>query len=145
MSEEIFNRRRQALERAGMLHPRPEQVTAPLFSAGHPFFAPFDKAQVKYEMLRANLADGVGVAQAASTHGYSRAAFYLVLASFNEQGLQGLLDQPRGRRGPLKLSPEIIAYLQQLSDLSGAQLAAEVERAFGVRLHRRTLERARLR
>ena len=68
-----------ALERAGLVHPRAEAVTAPLFSSGG-FFLAADKVQVKYEMLRAHLAEHVPVTVAAAAHGYSRAAFYLVAA-----------------------------------------------------------------
>jgi transposase len=77
-------------------------------------------------------------------HGYSRAAFYLVAAAFDEQGMAGLLDERRGRKGPVKLTPEILAWLAAAEpDRSGADLAGEVESRFGVRLHRRTIERAR--
>jgi hypothetical protein len=54
----------------------------------------------------------------------------------------GLLDERRGRRGPLKLTPEILAYLEE-AEGSGAAVALDVEKRFGVRLHRRTVERAR--
>lgn len=136
--------RRQALAAAGLLHPHPEAVTAPLFTRPEPFFFPFDKVQVKYEMLRTHVVEGVSVVAAADTHGYSRAAFYLVLAAFEERGMLGLLDEPRGRHGPLKLTPEIVAYLREADPAaSGAQLADLVARHFGVLLHRRTLERAR--
>ena len=47
-----------ALERAGLMHPRAEAVTAPLFGSGG-FFLAADKVQVKYEMLRAHLAEQV--------------------------------------------------------------------------------------
>lgn len=138
--------RRQALQRAGLIHPRPAQVSAALFTSGQPFFAPFDKVQVKYEMLRANLAEGVSATAAASSHGYSRAAFYITLANFAEQGLLGLLDERPGRRGPLKLTPDILAYLRTAeAGRSGAELVREIEQLFGVHLHRRTVERAKSR
>lgn len=138
--------RRQALAAAGLLHPHPEAVTAPLFTGPQPFFLSLDKVQVKYEMLRAHVVDGITVVAAADTHGYSRAAFYLVLAAFEERGLTGLLDEPRGRHGPLKLTPEIVDFLRDADPTaSGAQLADLVARSFGVSLHRRTLERARQR
>ena len=58
----------------------------------------------------------------------------------------GLLDERPGRRGPVKLSPEVVAFLEarrrERPGASGAELAAELERALGVRLHRRTVERA---
>jgi len=136
--------RRRTLEQAGLLHPRPEAVSAPLFDGREPFFLALDKVQVKYEMLRARLLDGLSATAAAEQHGYSRAAFYLITAAFDEAGMRGLLDEPRGRRGPLKLTPKVLAFLASANrGVSGAQLALEVERRFGVSLHRRTIERAR--
>jgi len=140
------NGRRRALETAGLLHPRFGAVTAPLFDGREPFFLSLDKVQVKYEMLRAHIVDSVRVSSAASAHGYSRAAFYLAVANFEEKGMLGLLDERRGRRGPLKLTAELVAYLQGAeSSRSGAELVEEIERVFGVHLHRRTIERARSR
>lgn len=136
--------RRRIIEQAGLLHPRPEAVTAPLFDGRESFFLALDKVQVKYEMLRAHIIDGLSATVAAEQHGYSRAAFYLVTAAFEEVGMRGLLDERRGRRGPLKLTPEVLEFLVSADRrLSGAQLAPEVERRFGVSLHRRTIERAR--
>jgi transposase len=135
--------RRHALAEAGLLHPRPEAVVAELFVGGGPFFLALDKIQVKYEMLRAHLVDGQSVVSAASEHGYSRAAFYLVAEAFESEGMQGLLDEKRGRRGPLKVTPEINEYVRSAQHLSGAELSLEVAERFGVVLHRRTLERLR--
>ena len=87
--------RRRTLAAAGLLHPHPEAVVAQLFVSGRPFFFALDKVQVKYEMLRAHLVDGLPVVSAASEHGYSRAAFYLVAEAFEEEGMQGLLDEKR--------------------------------------------------
>src|SRR5690349_6534153 len=50
----------RALEAEGLLHPRPDAVSATLFAQGG-FFLAADKVQVKYEMLRAHLLDGVSV------------------------------------------------------------------------------------
>lgn len=134
--------RKKSLEATGLLHPHPDAVRARLFQAGPPFFFALDKVQVKYEMLRAHVVDGVPVIRAAEEHGYSRPAFYLVAAAFEERGMDGLLDERRGRHGPLKVTPEILAFLRTASgQSSGAQLAREVEERFGVSLHRRTVER----
>ena len=81
----------RALTEAGLLHPNPARVLAPLFTAGGDFFLAADKVQVKYEMLRQHLVDESTVTDAAAAHGYSRAAFYLVLASFSQAGMSGLL------------------------------------------------------
>jgi len=134
------------LQQKGLVHPDPSLVTAPLFTGAIPFFFPADKVQVKYEMLRAHLVDGRTVTEAARVHGYARASFYLALAAFGERGMTGLLDERRGRRGPLKMTTEIVAYIREAApSLSGADLAAEIERTFGVQVHRRTIERARRR
>ena len=70
--------RRQVLEETGLLHPRAEAVTAPLFNRREPFFLALDKVQVKYEMLRAHAIDGLSATVSAEQHGYSPAAFYLI-------------------------------------------------------------------
>ncbi len=136
--------RMAALEQAGLVHPRADAVTAALFSSAG-FFLPADKVQVKYEMLRAHLVEHVPVTAAAAAHGYSRAAFYLVAAAFEQAGMAGLLDERRGRRGPVKLSPEITEFIRSVPPASGAALAEQVAARFGVVLHRRTIERARAR
>jgi transposase len=136
--------RRRILEQAGLLHPSPEAVAAPLFDGRAPFFLSLDKVQVKYEMLRAHAVDGLSATTAAEQHGYSRAAFYLITSAFSDAGMRGLLDERRGRRGPLKLTPKILEFIASADHaLSGAQVAVEVERRFGLALHRRTIERAR--
>jgi transposase len=135
--------RRQTLTAAGLLHSHPDLVGARLFAGDTAFFLALDKVQVKYEMLRAHLVDGLTIVDAASQHGYSRAAFYLVTEAFNERGMLGLVDDKRGRHGPLKVTPEIDAYVRSAQQLSGAALSAEVAERFGVVLHRRTLERLR--
>ena len=118
------------------------ECSLPLFTDGSGFFLASDKVQVKYEMLRARLVDGVPAAEAAAAHGYSRAAFYLVAAAFDQSGMAGLLDERRGRRGPVKLRPEIVDFIRAESG-SGAQIAEQVADRFAVRLHRRTIERVR--
>ena len=140
------SQRYRALEQAGLLHPAVESVVAEPFRSYPGFFAAFDKVQVKYEMLRAHVVDGQTASGAARAHGYSRAAFYLVQDAFERAGMVGLLDDRPGRRGPLRLSPEVLAFLEgrrrERPEASGAQLAQVLEVALGVRLHRRTVEKA---
>lgn len=60
--------------------------------------------------------------------------------------MPGLLDRPSGRRGQLKVTEEIVAFVRAApASVSGAALVGEVEGRFGVRLHRRTVERIRRR
>jgi len=135
--------RRSRLAAAGLLHPHPDAVRAQLFHSDTGFFLPLDKIQVKYEMLRAHVLDGVPIVRAASEHGYSRAAFYLIVEAFETDGMLGLLDDKRGRAGPLKVTPDIQEYARGAPQSSGATLSKEVAERFGVVLHRRTLERLR--
>jgi transposase len=137
--------RLRALGESGLVHPNPAAVRAPVFGSDTGFFLAADKVQVKYEMLRAHLVEGWPVTEAAAAHSYSRAAFYLVSASFEQSGMIGLLDERRGRRGPVKLHPEIVEFIRTQAHCSGADVADQVAERFGVRLHRRTLERARSR
>ena len=95
-------------------------------------------------MLRAHLVDGLPVSEAAAAHGYSRAAYYLVAAAFDQSGMAGLLDERRGRRGPIKLRPEIVDFIRADTG-TGPQIAEQVAERFGVLLHRRTIERVRSR
>jgi transposase len=137
--------RRQALDTVGLVHPRPEAVTASLFKQAGPFFCAFDKVQVKYEMLRAHAVDGDTVTAAARSHGYSRAEFYLVAAAFEETGMTGLLDERRGRKGPVKLTEDVRAFLDSLGPCSASEAAAALEAKMGVVLHTRSIQRARRR
>jgi hypothetical protein len=57
--------------------------------------------------------------------------------------MAGLPDERRGRRGPVKLAPEIVEFIRSAAPASGAQVAEQVADRFGVQLHRRTVERAR--
>ena len=60
-----LEQRRQTLTAAGLLHPHPDLVGATLFAGDNAFFLAFDKVQLKYEMLRAHLVEGVAVVDAA--------------------------------------------------------------------------------
>jgi transposase len=96
--------------------------------------------------MRAHFVGGDTVAAAAATHGYSRGGFYLVADAFAELGMGGLLDERRGRKGPVKLTDEVVAFLQAAPrETSAPALTAEVAARFGISLHRRTIERVRRR
>lgn len=139
------NSRRQALEATGLVHPRPEAVTSPLFTGTSPFFLSLDKVQVKYEMLRAHVVEGITITEAARGHGYSRAEFYLVGAAFDEAGMTGLLDERRGRKGPTKLTAEVSNFISGLGQYSATEVAFALQEATGVSLSPRSIQRARRR
>jgi transposase len=135
--------RREALRQARLLNSKPDKVRAPLFR--HPFFNRDDKLQVKYEMLRSHEVDDQPIAQAAAMFGYSRQGFYQIQDAFQEEGMAGLLEKKRGRKGPDKVTPEVVAYLlaskQADPNLTGAELAERLSRERGIKLHRRSVEK----
>ncbi len=58
--------KRQAVERARLLHPHPDKVLSPLFDR-IAFFDPNDKLQVKYEMLRSHEVEAAPINRTAKT------------------------------------------------------------------------------
>jgi len=127
----------------GALHPRPERVRDPLFQRSA-FFDPRDLVQVRYESLRRHLIDGRSVAAVCRMYGMSRQTFYHFAHAFQQQGLPGLLPRKRGPKRARKVTDEIVAYIAAERVNSGRtlrQLTADVHRKFGVRVHRRSLER----
>lgn len=139
-------KKRQYLEAAGSLNTHPERVKDSKFQRRAGFFDPHDKAQVKYEMLRAHDVDGESITRAAKRFGYTRESYYQNHLRFKNEGILGLADRKRGRKGPVKLTGEVLEFIQDQRKahpkLSGAKLAERVAERFGIELHRRTVERA---
>ena len=137
--------KRQHLEDAGLLHPSPEQVKAPLFHDYPAFFDAHDQLQVRYEMLRAHLVDKQNVVAICQRYGVSRQTFYNLQARFARQGTAGLLLKKPGPKGPPKLTTEVVAFvaqqLQQHPQPSARTLVVSIERRFGISFHKRTLEK----
>ena len=135
----------QFLKSRNALNPRPGRVRDPLF-AGSEFFDPRDLVQVRYEMLRRHRIDGQPVAKVARSFGVSRQLFYLLDKAFVTQGIHGLLPRKRGPKHARKYSLQVVQFLSerrgQDPPAPWEELAAEVERHFGIRLHQRTLQRA---
>ena len=134
----------QALSRAGLLYPKAERVRSPLFKR-LPFFDPRDKLQVKYEMLRGHEVDGLSVTEAADQFAYTRQGFYQVQRAFEEEGMAGLIEKKRGRRGPVKCTPEVLKFVlgkkQADPELTGRDLTVLLREQQGVAVHRRTIEK----
>jgi len=134
--------KRQALRQTGTLNPRPNRVTDALF-ADSDFFDPHDLLQVKYEMLRRVRHDAFTVSQAAQLFGFSRPSFYHAHAAFTGGGLGALVPQKRGPRGAHKLSPQVVAFVERtITADPAADLVTAVQQAFGISVHRRSIERA---
>ncbi len=135
-----------ALRAAHAVHPHPEAVVDALFVGGRPFFDARDLVQVKYEMLRRVQVEGHSVTHTAAAFGVSRPSFYAAQAAWRAAGLPGLLPARPGPRGAHKLTPEVVAFLEQAlagePTLRPSQLAALVRDHFGRVVHPRSIERA---
>ena len=133
------------LRQAGLLNPHPERVRDPRF-ADSEFFDPRDILQVRYEMVRLVRLDKLTLAKAAERFGVSLPTCFRAAKAFAHDGLQGLLPQRRGPRGPHKITPEILRFVDdyraQHGRTSSATLVALIEQQFGVGLHPRGLEKA---
>ena len=135
----------EALSKQGTLNPRPQVVTDPLFEDSE-FFDPRDLVQVKYEMVRQASEEDGTVTQAAATFGFSRVAFYQIRKRFSENGLAGLLPQPRGPQRAHKVTDDVLDYVEEIlgqdTSLGARALADRVEALFGIAIHPRSIERA---
>jgi len=115
-----------------------------LFQQQSDFFSPLDRGQVKYEMLRAHSLEGHFITKVCKEFGYSRESFYLALEAFRREGIAGLVNKPKGKNKPDKVTPEIIGYViyqRAKLGLSGAAIAKDIFREFNLKLHKRTVER----
>lgn len=135
--------KKKVLREAGLLNPHPDAVLSPLFTME--FFDAWDRAQVKYEMLRAHSVEGDAVAEACRQFGFSRESFYQIQQAFGEKGFMSFLPGKRGRKGPVKFRDEMLEFAleqkQQHPDLDPAHLATLIQQRYGTELHRTTIIR----
>lgn len=133
----------KALRDCGALNTHP--VNDALFNDSD-FFDSRDLVQVKYEMLRRVHKEKESVARAAASFGFSRPTFYKSSREFEREGIAGLLPRKRGPRSRHKLTDDVLTFVEGLCTGDHPPgipaLLDEVERHFGIRVHRRTLERA---
>ena len=134
------------LRKMGCLNRYAERVRSPLFK-DHDFFDPYDKLQVRYEMLRAVKVDGMSITRVAEEFGYSRETYYTVEGNFRLEGTIGLMDTQQGRRQPEKLVDEVVAFIlserqKDQRNNSGKVLVEKVRDRFKIDLHRRTIYKA---
>lgn len=134
-----------ALRAERSLNPRPEAVRDERF-AGSEFFDARDVVQVKYEMVRRVRVDGEPVTRSAAEFGFSRPSFYEAAAALDAGGLPGLVPSRPGPRGAHKLTGEVVAFARERlagdPALRPRDLVELIFERFGVRVHRRSVERA---
>ena len=135
----------ESLRQQGVLNPRPQKVTDPLFRRSE-FFDPRDLVQVKYEMLRRVQAEGSPITEVVRAFGFSRPVFYQAQTLYRSAGLPGLIPQRPGPRHAHKLSDTILDFLlqQQLRDptLRAPALVELLRTQFELAVHPRSIERA---
>lgn len=135
--------KKKALLASGTFNPHPEDVRSDLFKMD--FFDPCDRAQVKYEMLRAHSVDGDPVAEACRQFGFSRESFYQIQKAFSQFGFISFLPGKRGRKGPVKLKGEVLEFAlkqnKENPDMNPAHLAVLIQQRYGTEIHRTTVMR----
>ncbi len=136
--------KKKALLASGTLNPHPEAVQSALFTGD--FFDPLDRAQVKYEMLRAKQVEGITVTEACRQFGFSRESFYQIRDAFHQQGFNAFLPAKRGRKGPSKLKGEALAFAltkkQEEPEIDPGRLAVLISQRYDIEVHRTTVLRA---
>lgn len=133
------------LKLTGTLNPHWGAVSDALFRED-PFFDSKDLLQVRYEMLRRHRVEGASIVDVASAYGVSRPTFYQAKAAFERAGLTGLVPKRRGPKEGHKLSTEVIEHVRSLKtsspSLTTVEIINAIEERFGIKVHRRSLERA---
>jgi transposase len=134
-----------ALRAERSLNPRPDAVTDERFAASE-FLDARDLVQVKYEMVRRVRVDGEAVTRSAQQFGFSRPSFYEAAAALDAGGLAGLVPARPGPRRAHKLTDELLTFARERlatePGLRSADLVELLAERFGVRVHRRSIERA---
>ena len=132
------------LRKTRTLNPHPEAVSDPRFDH-HPFFDPKDLLQVRYEMVRAHKKDTT-LKEVASRFGMSVPTCVRLKRLFRQGGLQALIPGQRGAKGPRKVTPEVLEFIQQYQieygEVSVRKLAEVVSKHFKVTIHFSSLHRA---
>jgi DNA-binding winged helix-turn-helix (wHTH) protein/transposase len=120
-------------------------VTDELFASSG-FFDATDIVQVKYEMLRRVAIDGISVRDATHAFGFSRQAFYLAKADFEQNGLPGLLPFKRGPKESHKLTGDVLDFIRESRandpSLRIPELTRRVKERFGIEIHQQSIRRA---
>lgn len=134
-----------ALAESGAVNPHAQDVQDPAFIDSD-FFDPRDLVQVRYEMLRRVRIEGQPIADAAAGFGVSRPTFYKAQTDFERAGLVGLLPAKRGPHGPHKITAKVMRFIEEVraaeEALDAQALVERIAERFGLRVHRRTVERA---
>ena len=136
--------KKEVLKKMGSFNKYSKKIKFELFTQGERFFDPYDKLQVKYEMLRAVKVNGYSITEIAKSFGYSRETYYTIARDFELEGCVGLLDQAQGKRQPEKLQTTIVEFIlserhKDPKNNSGYRLAERIYNRFHIKIHPRTI------
>jgi transposase len=140
--------KQDVLMKNGTFNKNHNRVTEPRF-INDDFYDPQDLAQVKYEMLRTARESERSVEEITDSFGFSRAGFYKIKKSFEEEGASAFASNKTGPRGAWKLTEEIRlfidSYLLEHPDVGSEDIADLLEAERGLEISKRTIERYRAR
>jgi Helix-turn-helix domain len=143
-SSSAVDQKAEVLRQQGVLHPHPEVVQDEAFGRDD-FFDPRDRVQVRYEMLRRHRVDKQPVTEVSAAFGLSRQAFYTTEATFEDQGIVGLLPRQRGPRRAHKCTDEILDFAEQWRAdpaTAGEDVSEAIRKRFAVSINPRSIDRA---
>ena len=90
--------------------------------------------------------NGEPVARAAEAFGFSRPSFYAAQAALDSGGLAALVPARPGPKGAHKMTADVVGFARERLDadpeLSSQALVELIAERFGVKVHRRSVERA---
>lgn len=133
------------LARVGLLYAGAERVDDALFRRHPDFFDAYDALQVHYEMIRCHEIDKQSVVQICERFGVSRQTFYNFKDRFEREGTAGLFRKKPGPKGPSKLTPEVMSFIEEQFErhdgVTASELGSELKQQFGIVLHLRTIEK----
>ncbi len=139
------HKKQKNLKERGLLNPKPERITDPLFKEKSEFFDPSDLLQTRYEMVRSHQVDQASVVDICQRFGVSRQTFYTLLKKFLNEGSAGFLAKKVGPKSPSKLNADIMAYIESRfvmnRDVKARELMLEVQEQFETVFHKRTVEK----
>lgn len=137
--------KKKKLAESGTLNPNAAKIVDPLFK-NNDFFDADDLLQAKYEMLRRVEKEERSVTDVANSFGFSRRHFYVLQKQFADEGLRGLLSEKRGPKGAHKLNEEIMTFInaqiEKDPSLRAPAIGLLLKKQYGIKAHRRSIERA---
>ncbi len=133
------------LDRVGLLYAGAERVDDELFRRYPEFFDPCDALRLRYEMIRCHETDKQSVVNICRRFGVSRQTFYTFKDRFEREGTAGLFRKKPGPKGPSKLTPEVMSFVEEQferrDEVTASELGSELKQHLGVILHPRTIEK----